>query len=251
MSSVTVSQRSKVTFQQQKITARYNVCILFDRAKKGNLWQVWPGGSQTGDPAWSEHHWGMVVEICLPRETRENIYAVLWRRQSVCRWERRLGPPPAAQSTVCCICLPDFQTCDLPPQASNLQPGVVKTQDPQIERDLHVSLEDLYLGCTKKMKISCRVGGELCDPSTRPAEERWRHAPKMRLFSSSTGSECRWIFIQYQGQNLNNKCETWMERRHKSHLPQWRRSGENQKPANRTDLQCTVQPSRNYDFIVK
>ncbi|CAG02944.1 unnamed protein product, partial [Tetraodon nigroviridis] len=51
----------------------------------------------------------------------------------------------------------DFQTFDVPPQAGNLQPGVVKTQDPQIERDLHLSLEDLYLGCTKKIKISRRV----------------------------------------------------------------------------------------------
>lgn len=77
-----------------------------------------------------------------------------------------------------CIWLPDFQICDVPPQASNLQPGVVKTQDPQIERDLHLSLEDLYLGGTKKIKISRRVGTELCDPSTRSAEERWRHAQK-------------------------------------------------------------------------
>eukprot|EP00066_Takifugu_rubripes_P006456 XP_003971267.2 PREDICTED: dnaJ homolog subfamily B member 13 [Takifugu rubripes] len=51
----------------------------------------------------------------------------------------------------------DFQMSDIPPQPGKLQPGVVKTQDPQIERDLHLSLDDLYLGCTKKIKISRRV----------------------------------------------------------------------------------------------
>lgn len=59
---------------------------------------------------------------------------------------------------MCCVCLPDFQMSDMPPQPGQLQPGVVKTQDPQIERDLHLSLDDLYLGCTKKIKISRRVG---------------------------------------------------------------------------------------------
>jgi len=32
-----------------------------------------------------------------------------------------------------------------------------KLQDPPIERDLHLALEDLYYGCTKKIKISRRV----------------------------------------------------------------------------------------------
>ncbi|XP_051541975.1 dnaJ homolog subfamily B member 13 [Myxocyprinus asiaticus] len=32
-----------------------------------------------------------------------------------------------------------------------------KIQDPPIERDLHLALEDLYYGCTKKIKISRRV----------------------------------------------------------------------------------------------
>ncbi|NP_001089893.1 DnaJ heat shock protein family (Hsp40) member B13 S homeolog [Xenopus laevis] len=32
-----------------------------------------------------------------------------------------------------------------------------KTQDPPIERDLYLSLEDLFFGCTKKIKISRRV----------------------------------------------------------------------------------------------
>lgn len=33
----------------------------------------------------------------------------------------------------------------------------VRKQDPPIERDLYLSLEDLYFGCTKKIKISRRV----------------------------------------------------------------------------------------------
>uniref|UniRef100_A0A803KHQ0 DnaJ homolog subfamily B member 13 n=1 Tax=Xenopus tropicalis TaxID=8364 RepID=A0A803KHQ0_XENTR len=33
----------------------------------------------------------------------------------------------------------------------------MKTQDPPIERDLYLSLEDLFFGCTKKIKISRRV----------------------------------------------------------------------------------------------
>lgn len=39
-------------------------------------------------------------------------------------------------------------------------------RDPPIMRDLNVSLKDLFYGCTKKIKISRRVGagfwGELC-----------------------------------------------------------------------------------------
>ena len=35
-----------------------------------------------------------------------------------------------------------------------------KTQDPPIERELYVSLEELYLGCDKKMKISRHVMNE-------------------------------------------------------------------------------------------
>ncbi|KAG7223285.1 hypothetical protein INR49_015641 [Caranx melampygus] len=45
-------------------------------------------------------------------------------------------------------------------QFGGLQPGVVKTQDPPIERDLHLSLDDLFHGCTKKMKISRRIMNE-------------------------------------------------------------------------------------------
>ncbi|KAG9263073.1 hypothetical protein AMEX_G23066 [Astyanax mexicanus] len=36
----------------------------------------------------------------------------------------------------------------------------VRKQDPPIERDLHLALEDLFYGCTKKIKISRRVMNE-------------------------------------------------------------------------------------------
>ncbi|XP_028451544.1 dnaJ homolog subfamily B member 13 [Perca flavescens] len=54
----------------------------------------------------------------------------------------------------------DFYTNDAPLQFGGLKPGVVKTQDSQIERDLHLSLDDLFHGCTKKIKISRRVMNE-------------------------------------------------------------------------------------------
>ncbi|XP_023270980.1 dnaJ homolog subfamily B member 13-like, partial [Seriola lalandi dorsalis] len=54
----------------------------------------------------------------------------------------------------------DFYTNDVPLQFGGLQPGVVKTQDPPIERDLHLSLDDLFHGCTKKIKISRRIMNE-------------------------------------------------------------------------------------------
>lgn len=37
----------------------------------------------------------------------------------------------------------------------------VRKQDPPIERDLYLSLEDLFFGCTKKIKISRRVSTRL------------------------------------------------------------------------------------------
>lgn len=37
----------------------------------------------------------------------------------------------------------------------------VQKQDPPIERDLYLSLEDLFFGCTKKIKISRRVSTSL------------------------------------------------------------------------------------------
>ncbi|KAM7374151.1 hypothetical protein PAMP_006826 [Pampus punctatissimus] len=54
----------------------------------------------------------------------------------------------------------DFYTNDVPLQFGGLQPGVVKVQDSPIERDLHLSLDDLFHGCTKKIKISRRVMNE-------------------------------------------------------------------------------------------
>lgn len=54
--------------------------------------------------------------------------------------------------------------------------GVLK-QDPPIVRDLHLSLEDLFHGCTKKIKISRRVrarderGGNF--PSQNPKFWGW------------------------------------------------------------------------------
>ncbi|XP_022066223.1 dnaJ homolog subfamily B member 13 [Acanthochromis polyacanthus] len=54
----------------------------------------------------------------------------------------------------------DFYTNDAPMQLGSLQPAVVKTQDSPIERDLHLSLDDLFHGCTKKIKISRRVMNE-------------------------------------------------------------------------------------------
>ncbi|XP_047462354.1 dnaJ homolog subfamily B member 13 isoform X2 [Mugil cephalus] len=52
----------------------------------------------------------------------------------------------------------DFYTNNAPLQLSGLEAGLVKkTQDLPIERDLHLSLDDLFHGCTKKIKISRRV----------------------------------------------------------------------------------------------
>nr|XP_019941084.1 PREDICTED: dnaJ homolog subfamily B member 13-like [Paralichthys olivaceus] len=53
-----------------------------------------------------------------------------------------------------------FYTNDAPLQFGGLQPVVVKTQDSPIERDLHLSLDDLFHGCTKKIKIYRKVMNE-------------------------------------------------------------------------------------------
>ncbi|TNN88634.1 DnaJ subfamily B member 13 [Liparis tanakae] len=55
---------------------------------------------------------------------------------------------------------PDFFTNDTPLQFGGFQAGVVKTQGPHIERDLHLSLDDLFHGCSKHIKISHRVMNE-------------------------------------------------------------------------------------------
>ncbi|AWP00260.1 putative dnaJ -like subfamily B member 13 isoform 2 [Scophthalmus maximus] len=54
----------------------------------------------------------------------------------------------------------DFYTNEVPLQFGGLQPVVVKTQDSPIERDLHLSLDDIFHGCTKKIKISRRIMNE-------------------------------------------------------------------------------------------
>ncbi|XP_041657219.1 dnaJ homolog subfamily B member 13 [Cheilinus undulatus] len=54
----------------------------------------------------------------------------------------------------------DFYTKESPLQFGGLQRVMVKTQDSHIERDLHLSLDDLFHGCNKKIKISRRVMNE-------------------------------------------------------------------------------------------
>ncbi|XP_054611110.1 dnaJ homolog subfamily B member 13 isoform X3 [Dunckerocampus dactyliophorus] len=58
----------------------------------------------------------------------------------------------------------DFYTNDVPLLLGGLLPEEVKTQDPPIERDLHLSLDDLFHGCTKKIKISRRGRGGMLKP---------------------------------------------------------------------------------------
>nr|XP_043870410.1 dnaJ homolog subfamily B member 13-like [Solea senegalensis] len=48
----------------------------------------------------------------------------------------------------------DFHTNEAPLRFGGLQQVVVKTQDPPVERDLNLSLEELFHGCTKQIKIS-------------------------------------------------------------------------------------------------
>lgn len=42
-------------------------------------------------------------------------------------------------------------------------------QDPPVVRDLYLSLEDLFYGCTKKIKISRRVGAAGGEEGTHSA----------------------------------------------------------------------------------
>ncbi|XP_026799653.3 dnaJ homolog subfamily B member 13 isoform X2 [Pangasianodon hypophthalmus] len=51
----------------------------------------------------------------------------------------------------------DFHTTEVDLSFGGLRGREVKKQDPPIERDLHLALEDLFHGCTKKIKISRRV----------------------------------------------------------------------------------------------
>ncbi|XP_008331202.1 dnaJ homolog subfamily B member 13-like [Cynoglossus semilaevis] len=56
----------------------------------------------------------------------------------------------------------DFHTTDAPLRLGGLKQVVLKTQDPPVEKDLQLTLEELYHGCTKRIEISRR---ELADDS--------------------------------------------------------------------------------------
>ncbi|XP_032431767.1 dnaJ homolog subfamily B member 13 isoform X2 [Xiphophorus hellerii] len=64
----------------------------------------------------------------------------------------------------------DFHTIESALQFSSLVVGVEKTQDSPIERDLPLSLDDLFHGCIKKIKISRRVMNE--DEQTSSIKEK-------------------------------------------------------------------------------
>lgn len=51
----------------------------------------------------------------------------------------------------------DFYISDLPLQFGGLNPEENKIKDDPIERDLYLSLDDMFHGCTKKIKISRKV----------------------------------------------------------------------------------------------
>lgn len=51
----------------------------------------------------------------------------------------------------------DFYISDLPLQFGGLNPEENKIKDDPIERDLYLSLDDIFHGCTKKIKISRKV----------------------------------------------------------------------------------------------
>merc|ERR1712062_186288 len=54
-----------------------------------------------------------------------------------------------------------------------------KTQDPPIERELCVSLEELYLGCDKKMKISRHVMNEDGHTSSIRVKKGWKQGTRI------------------------------------------------------------------------
>lgn len=60
----------------------------------------------------------------------------------------------------------------------------VKKQDPPIERDLYLSLEDLFFGCTKKIKISRRVSTGL-----PPTGSHYLSCPIFQVTSSLSSLE--------------------------------------------------------------
>lgn len=51
----------------------------------------------------------------------------------------------------------DFYISDLPLQFGGLCSEENKIKDDPIERDLYLSLDDIFHGCTKKVKISRKV----------------------------------------------------------------------------------------------
>lgn len=51
----------------------------------------------------------------------------------------------------------DFYISDLPLQFGGLCAEENKIKDDPIERDLYLSLDDMFHGCTKKVKISRKV----------------------------------------------------------------------------------------------
>uniref|UniRef100_A0A087YNM4 DnaJ heat shock protein family (Hsp40) member B13 n=1 Tax=Poecilia formosa TaxID=48698 RepID=A0A087YNM4_POEFO len=61
---------------------------------------------------------------------------------------------------LCFVFPADFYTIESGLQFSSLVVGVEKKQDSPIERDLPLSLDDLFHGCIKKIKISRRVMNE-------------------------------------------------------------------------------------------
>lgn len=62
----------------------------------------------------------------------------------------------------------DAEGSDVDLNFGGLRGRGVKKQDPPIERDLYLSLEDLFFGCTKKIKISRRVSRWLAPPGSHP-----------------------------------------------------------------------------------
>lgn len=96
-----------------------------------------------------------------------------------------------------------------------------KLQDPPIERDLHLALEDLYYGCTKKIKISRRVS------SAHRGTDKiiWTHEKLKQRDMFDTGHEWRRTHIQHQGQNFNLHCKSRMERRDTDHVSKRGRPG--------------------------
>lgn len=135
------------------------VSVFFDSSKKGHLWQIWWGGSQRWNPSWVHPDRGLVICLRLPWEPRENVQTVFWKWQPFCRWEKETNHHVNVLHAdfINIFLFLDFYTNELPLQFGGLQPGVIKNQDPHIERDLHLSLDDLFHGCSKKIKISRRV----------------------------------------------------------------------------------------------